>query len=130
LIGKFINNDYTILGTGSAKRQFLYANDLAKIIILIASNPVQYGFKDVIVSPPVSEELTIWALATKIKAILGDHFQTIKCDTTFPDGQPQKTVDDSEIRELFPRFVFTSLDSGLKEVINHVRPLLKDTMEI
>lgn len=125
LIGKFAKKEFTLLGTGYAKRQFVYSNDLAKIILSFTTLDKKLGFRDVIVCPPLETEITILALAEKIKTIMGFTYHPLITNPNFPDGQAQKTSDDLDVKNYFPDFQFTTLDKGLKEVIEHV---FKDSM--
>ena len=120
LIHKVLNhpNPFVIQGSGMAKRQFVYAEDFARIIKSFVEMPLETRFHTLIVSPPESKEITIKQLATCISKAAEYTGETMF--TTEYEGQHKKTTDDTELRRYLPNFVFTDLDTGLKETIEHL----------
>jgi len=78
----------TIWGTGSPKREFLFADDLAEACFYLMQNYNEPG----LVNIGTGEDLTIKDLAFLIKDIIGYNGE-IKFDTTKPDGTPRKLLD-------------------------------------
>lgn len=109
------NQKFEIRGSGSAKRQFLYASDLADVILkFVKSDNSKYV--ESIVSCPENKEITISQLVDKIAEIFqfsGDIFY----NTQYSDGQHNKTTDSSEILSQFPSLEFTDIDIGLRKTI-------------
>jgi len=101
-----INNlpHVTIWGTGKAKREFMYVDDLARACIhLMNLNKKIYDKHISKISSHInigsSQELTIKELAKIIKEIVG--FKgSIYFDTTKPDGAPRKFLDSKQINSL------------------------------
>ena len=89
-----INNSPTVTawGTGSASREFLYADDLASAIItsLQLENPPDW------MNVGYGTDVTIKEL-TEIVARVIEYKGTIIWDKTKPDGTPRKLLDSSEI---------------------------------
>lgn len=82
----------TIWGTGSPKREFLFADDLADACIYLMEN---YNEPNVI-NIGTGEDISIKDLALLIKQIIG--FQgELAFDTTKPDGTPRKLMDVSKL---------------------------------
>ncbi|MGZ3810374.1 MAG: GDP-L-fucose synthase [Mucilaginibacter sp.] len=84
--------DVTIWGTGSPKREFLFADDLAEACFYLMQNYDEEG----LVNIGTGEDISIKDLATLVKAIVG--FEgTIKFDASKPDGTPRKLMDVSKL---------------------------------
>lgn len=110
------NVQLKIKGSGKAKRQFVYVDDLSKIIYdFIYLNILDKNIS-VVVSPPESDEITIKQLINEIGDIFD--FNNFEYDTSFSDGQLKKTASSSELLKYFPNFKFTPLKRGLEETIN------------
>jgi GDP-L-fucose synthase len=84
-----------IWGTGSALREFLYADDLADACIFLMNN---YDDSE-IVNIGTGEEVSIKKLAQIIKDVVG-YKGEIKWDTSKPDGTPRKLLDCSKLHGL------------------------------
>lgn len=86
---------YTVWGSGKAKREFLYVDDLAEACILLMK---EYNDLD-IVNIGSSEEISIAELAALIAKTVGFHGR-LEFDLSKPDGPLRKWVDSSKIRAL------------------------------
>ena len=80
----------TCWGTGSASREFLYADDAAEGLLRVAEvmeepEPINLG---------TGEEITIADLVALIVELTGFEGE-VKWDTTKPDGQPRRCLDTS-----------------------------------
>jgi GDP-L-fucose synthase len=80
--------DVTIWGTGSPKREFLFADDLAEACYYLMQNYDEEG----LVNIGTGEDISIKDLALLVKKIVGYEGE-IKFDTTKPDGTPRKLMD-------------------------------------
>ncbi len=118
LIRKFVeaqeNNakTVTIWGTGKPTREFLYAEDAARGIILAtekynSSEPVNLGSQF---------EISIQQLAELIKELVGFKGK-LEFDLTKPDGQPRRKLDVSRAEERFNFVAKTDFKQGLKKTI-------------
>jgi len=85
----------TIWGTGSALREFLYADDLADACIYLMQN---YDDSE-IVNIGSGEEVSIKHLAMMVKEGVGYEGE-IKFDTSKPDGTPRKLLDCTKLHGL------------------------------
>jgi GDP-L-fucose synthase len=101
-----------VWGTGTPKREFLYADDLADACIYLINNYVG----NEIVNIGVGEDISIKELAETVKEVVG-FTGDIKFDTTKPDGTPRKLVDVTKLNSLGWKAT-TSLDEGLKKAYN------------
>jgi GDP-L-fucose synthase len=84
--------DVTIWGTGSPKREFLFADDLAEACYYLMQNYDEEG----LVNIGTGEDISIKDLAILIKNIIGYEGE-IKFDTSKPDGTPRKLMDVSKL---------------------------------
>jgi GDP-L-fucose synthase len=99
--------EVVIWGTGTAKREFLYIEDLAEALYVIMQ---EYNEPETI-NVGTGKDLTIMELAELIKNTVG-YKGAIKTDPSKPDGTPRKMLDVSKIAALGwrPRY---SLADGL-----------------
>jgi GDP-L-fucose synthase len=121
LIQKFMNSAkyYTnapviLYGTGNPLREFIYSDDLAEAIVLIATYT---GDKDLsMVNVGTDFEISISDLAYKIKDKVGSKARII-FDNRFPDGTMRKKLDTSKMENVFGWKAKTNLDEGLTKAI-------------
>jgi len=78
----------TIWGSGTPKREFLFADDLAEACYYLMQNYDEAG----LVNIGTGKDLSIKDLALLIKKIIG-YEGGIKFDTSKPDGTPRKLMD-------------------------------------
>ncbi len=106
----------TIWGTGSARREFLFVDDLAEGAVHVMN--LDHDIWSAAVKPMLSHinigsgnDLTILELAQKIAKIVGFNGE-LQTDPSQPDGTPRKLLDISLIESLgwSPR---TDIDNGL-----------------
>lgn len=100
----------TLWGTGSPRREFLHADDLADACFFLmqqyeAGEPVNIG---------VGDDITIKELAGLIQRITG-FTGTINWDTSKPDGTPRKLMDVSRLTKAGWKARIT-LEDGIKQV--------------
>jgi GDP-L-fucose synthase len=91
------NNDpeVTVWGTGSPRREFLHADEMADACVYLMKNYNEPG----LVNIGVGEDISIRELAEMIKEITG--FKgNIVFDTSKPDGTPRKLMDVSKLSSL------------------------------
>jgi GDP-L-fucose synthase len=84
--------DVTIWGTGTPKREFLFADDLAEACYYLMQNYNEEG----LVNIGTGEDISIKDLALLIKRIIG-YAGEIKFDSSKPDGTPRKLMDVSKL---------------------------------
>ena len=97
-------------GSGRALRQFLYSQDLARVLIwTLRSYDEAEPF---IVSVDPEQEVSIKDAVTMVSEASG--FQgAIQWDTSATDGQLRKTADNARMRALLGDFKFTTLEQGM-----------------
>ncbi|HET6248993.1 MAG TPA: GDP-L-fucose synthase [Tepidisphaeraceae bacterium] len=102
----------TAWGTGSASREFLYAEDCAEGLVLALEKydgeaPVNLGS---------GREISIRDLTVMVAKLCGFKGEII-WDPSKPDGQPRRCLDTSRARERFGFSAGTKLEEGLKKTI-------------
>ena len=108
--------EVVLWGTGKPTREFLYADDAARALILCAerlevSEPVNIG---------TGLETSIWDLATTICELAGFEGRTV-WDESRPDGQPKRYLNTRRARELVGFEAETKLEDGLRRTIESFR---------
>lgn len=109
-LAKKDNTDFIVWGDGTPLRQFIYSEDLAKLILwaldnwksdipFMVVNPLEYSVKDI---------------ALIIAKHLDISEERIKFDVTKPSGQFKKTASTDAPVD----FKFTPIEDGIKKTIN------------
>jgi GDP-L-fucose synthase len=116
MISKFhnakINNapSVVIWGTGTPKREFLHADDLADACFFLIQTYNEPGFVNI----GVGEDIAIKDLAVLIKKIVGYEGEIVH-DLSKPDGTPRKLMDVTKLTELGWK-AQTTLEEGIRKV--------------
>jgi len=103
--------DHVVLwGSGRARREFLYTDDLADACLFLMDHysgeiPINIG---------AGNEISIMELSILIKKIVGFKGEIV-CDLTKPDGMMRRMVDSSRINSM-GWHAATSLEDGLQKV--------------
>ena len=87
--------EVVVWGTGTPKREFLFADDLAEACSFLMQN---YN-EEQLVNIGTGQDLSILDLATLIKEIVGFNGKLI-FDSTKPDGTPRKLMDVTKLHNL------------------------------
>lgn len=87
--------EVSIWGTGSPRREFLYADDLGEACVFLMQN---YN-KEQFINVGVGEDMSIRDLAYLVREIIGYHGE-LHFDTSKPDGTPRKLMDVSKLHAL------------------------------
>ncbi len=97
-----------IWGSGSPKREFLFADDLAEACLFLMEN---YNEKEII-NIGCGEDVTIRELAETVKEVVG-FTGSLVYDTSKPDGTPRKLMDVTKIHAMGWHHK-TALKEGMK----------------
>ena len=85
----------TIWGTGSPRREFLHADDLADACYFLMQEYNEPGFVNI----GIGEDITILELAQMVRKIVGFEGEILH-DLSKPDGTPRKLMDVSKLHAL------------------------------
>jgi GDP-L-fucose synthase len=89
------SKEVTVWGSGTPRREFLHADDMATACLFLMENYSESG----IINIGVGKDISIAELATTIKNITGFTGKII-WDSTKPDGTRQKLLDVTKLTEL------------------------------
>lgn len=84
-----------VWGTGSPRREFLHADDLADACVFL----MKIGYDGPLINIGTGEDLTIRELAELVKEVVGFRGELV-FDTEKPNGTPRKLLDISRLRNL------------------------------
>ncbi|GGE94471.1 GDP-L-fucose synthase family protein [Hymenobacter cavernae] len=106
-----LNNapEVEIWGTGTPRREFLYADDLADACYFLLQNFNEPGFVNV----GTGEDVTIAELAGLVKSIVGYEGE-LRFNSSYPDGTPRKLMDVSKLTNLGWKYT-TKLEDGVRK---------------
>ncbi len=109
-------SEVTLWGTGTPEREFLYVEDFARACVLLMerydARPEYYMTRELCVNVGTGESLTISALASAVRNVVG-FTGDIRWDSTRSDGAKKKLLDSSGIYRLGWRHR-TSLEDGIR----------------
>ena len=105
---------FIVYGTGFPLRQFIYSEDLAKLIMWTLEKYDEHD--SIILSVSEKNEVSIGKIAELI-ADEFDYLNNMEYDTNFPDGQYKKTADNSKLMKLFGDYQFVSIEKGIKKSV-------------
>lgn len=103
----------TLFGDGSPLRQFMYADDFAKIIHHVIDNEIYDSF-----NVAGNENLSIKEMANIALNSCDSEYVEINWDSNKPNGQHRKDVSIEKLKSLLPNFNPLSLSEGIKLVYN------------
>lgn len=106
------NTDFVVWGTGKAKREFIYSEDLAKMVEFVSDHYTEPT--PIVLS--TSEEISI----REVVDILVEAFNfkgNVVFDTTKPEGQFRRPSDNSKIIRYMPDFQFTPFETAIRQTV-------------
>jgi GDP-L-fucose synthase len=107
--------EVVVWGTGTPRREFLFADDLAEACLFLMEN---YHDKE-LVNIGTGEDIAIGELAQLVKEVVG-YQGRISFDTSKPDGTPRKLMDVSKLHSLGWQHT-TGLREGVKAAYEDFR---------
>jgi UDP-glucose 4-epimerase len=118
-----LGHPITVHGDGTQSRSFTYVGDVVRALMALAVEPKAIGQ---VFNIGNGEEISIMALAEKIKAMTGSAspIQVIPYDQAYESGfedMPRRVPDISRIRALVGYEPRVNLDEILASVIDHMR---------
>lgn len=119
LLKKVKNSDgvVSLLGTGAPLRQFIHAEDLARVICECLVKDVKQDFNfcdDVNGRPPSIKEIAEMA----VKVTGNKDLKLVFDNDSTKDGQYRKDCSNKRLKDIFPDFNFLKLEKGLERVYN------------
>jgi GDP-L-fucose synthase len=107
--------DVTLWGSGTPRREFMHASDLADAIIFLSKIDSVHP----LINIGTGSDLTILELAELIAEVVGFNGKFL-FDSDFPDGTPRKLMDNSKIKSLgwAPK---KDLEAGIRDLYEWYR---------
>jgi GDP-L-fucose synthase len=115
-LAKQNNADFVVSGSGRALRQFIFSQDLARIVVFFATKADVDKHETYICSPCKNSEISIKDVATIIADAFG-YTSRMTFDCKLHDGQLQKTADSSKLIKAMPDLRFSDFKENLVETI-------------
>ena len=118
----------SVWGTGTARRELLYSDDLAQACVFLMNldddryNSLLTENEAPLINIGTGKDVSIRELAESVATILGFKGRLV-FDTTKPDGTPRKLMDSSHLHALGWHHT-TSLDEGIRRTWEQVRETL------
>ncbi|MFH1581720.1 MAG: GDP-L-fucose synthase [Pseudomonadota bacterium] len=100
-----------LFGSGKPLRQFMFAEDLAKLVLILLEKYDGAGPLNI----AASENLSIKEIAEIALKATGSEDLEISFDPSMPDGQFRKDLSAAKLSKYLGDFRLTSLEDGLKE---------------
>ncbi len=109
------DSSFVVWGDGRSIREFIYVDDLAKIVLDLITGDEELP-KRIIVSNP--QQTTIKEVVDELVLISGFKNKVVY-DTAKPNGQRARPTDLSILNERFPNLEYTNLTDGLRQSYNY-----------
>lgn len=114
-LAKKNNEPFTIWGSGTPLRQFVYSLDLAELTVWVMRD--YHEPEPITLSVDESEEVTIKDVALAVVDAM-EFKGEVKFDTSKADGQFKKTAANHKLRKFKPDYKFTSMPDGIKMAVD------------
>lgn len=111
-LAKQTGSDFVVSGSGRPLRQFVYADDLARLMVWVVQS---YNLPTPIILAD-TKEYSIAEIAYRVAESM-QFTGRVTFDTEQADGQLRKTVSTDRLKRYLPYFVYTDLQSGLKQTV-------------
>lgn len=112
-LAKRDESELTVWGSGQAIRQFVYVDDIARLLLLTLDR--DSTAETVIVAP--DHGITIYSLAQSVARAM-DYKGPIRFDTSQPEGVRVKRLQSGRFKQVFPGFSFTPFMEGLHATVD------------
>lgn len=109
------NKPFTIWGSGTPLRQFIYSIDLAELTVWVMRN--YHDPSPITLSVDESAEVSIKDVALLVAKAM-DFQGEVVFDATKADGQFKKTACNKKLRKLHPEYQFTTMEQGIKKAVD------------
>lgn len=114
-LAKKNNTAMTVMGTGKPLRQFIFAEDLAALMIWVLRE--YHEAEPIILSVPESAEVSIGDVVTMIGDAMDFHGEVL-FDSSKADGQYKKTAANHKLMRYLPGFQFTPMREGIQKAVD------------
>jgi len=109
------NTPFTIWGSGSPLRQFIYSLDLAELTVWVLRE--YHKPEPITLSVDESAEVSIKDVALAVAKAMKFEGEVI-FDTEKADGQFKKTACNKKLRSYLPDYEFVSIEDGVQKAVD------------
>tara|TARA_Y100000310_G_C20638792_1_gene792704 strand:+ start:539 stop:1450 length:912 start_codon:yes stop_codon:yes gene_type:complete len=106
----YAKDKITLFNSGKQYRQFMYADDLAKVFKFAVDKDIIESFN---LAPTFT--FTVRDMAEKAIKVCDKEYLEIEWDVDKPGGQFRKDISCDKFLGLYPNFQFTSMEDGMKK---------------
>lgn len=114
-IAKRDNKPFTIWGSGTPLRQFVYNRDLAELTVWVMRE--YHDPSPITLSVDEADEISIKDVAMVVAKAMKFEGEIV-FDTSKADGQFKKTATNKKLRKYRPDFKFTSIEEGIQKSVD------------
>ena len=114
-LAKKESKPFVVAGSGSPLRQFIYSQDLGKLIMWVLESYLEKS--PIILSVGEEQEVSIRHIATLV-AKKFNYQESMIFDNSKPDGQYKKTASNAKLRRLIGNFNFIDIEEGINKTID------------
>ena len=114
-LAKKESKPFVVAGSGKPLRQFIYSQDLGKLIMWVLESYLEKS--PIILSVGEEQEVSIRHIATLV-AKKFNYQESMIFDNSKPDGQYKKTASNAKLRRLIGNFNFTDIEEGINKTID------------
>jgi len=114
-LAKKNNTPFTIWGSGTPLRQFIYSLDLAELTVWVMRD--YHSPEPITLSVDESAEVSIKELALTVAKAMKFEGEVI-FDSSKADGQFKKTADNTKLRSFRPDYKFVTIDEGVQKAVD------------
>lgn len=114
-IAKRDGTPFTIWGSGTPLRQFIYSLDLAELTVWVMRD--YHSPEPITLSVDEASEVSIKDVALSVAKAMKFEGEVI-FDTTKADGQFKKTACNKKLRSYRPDYEFTTMDNGIQKAVD------------
>lgn len=104
-----------VWGSGAPVREWLYGPDFARLLLEVLERRDEPALQAPF-NVARNAGCSVKELVDRITAAAG-YAGPVEWDASRPDGAPYKVMDDDRFRALFPDFVFTDIDQGIRATV-------------
>jgi len=109
------NTPFTIWGSGTPLRQFIYSLDLAELTVWVMRE--YHNPEPITLSVAEEDEVSIKDVALSVAKAMKFEGE-VKFDTEKADGQFKKTASNAKFRTYRPDYKFTTIDEGVQQSVD------------
>jgi len=114
-LAKQNNEKFIVRGTGKPLRQFIYSDDLARLMMKILED--YDDNESIILSVGEKDEVSIGDVGRAI-ARAYDYEHMMEFDSSFSDGQYKKTADNTKLMNFTKEYNFIDINEGIKRSVD------------